>query len=223
MTTDDKQNKKDAKLGCLIFVVLIVLGAAFLTFSGDDEEKPAEKPPAQTQNVQHGMTTEQRQKVSKEVLAILSKMPVQEEDGVRAYQSWGNEELPHRSGVEWIVFRRGEDIKMIAVLVDYRPNGDLIGWDKVEFITKEYNYTYTLPNFKGKIHTEDKAFEAAGAPFGDVEGGLKVVATGTDPIIRYSFEGQHHDYKVTAEDIKTINEGRELFDRIETLLFKLEK
>lgn len=221
MATNEKQDKGTAKLGCLIFAVLLALGTAFLMFSGDDEKKPAENPPAQTQ--QYGLTKEERQKASKELLAILSKMPVQEENGVRAYQSWGNKELPHRSGVQWIIARHGEEIKMIAVLVDYCPNGDLIGWDKVEFITKEHNYSYTLPNFDGKIHTEDKTFEAVGVPFGDVEGGLKVLAAGTDPVIRYIYKGQHHDHKVTAEDIKTINEGRELFDRIETLLFKLEK
>ena len=175
-----------------------------------------------------------RQIAHNKVLEILNTLP-SNYDSIEErtwYKPYGYN-LPARNICTWYVGKQGDRVWMRGLLGFFTENGKMISeWsiNKIIFASSAGKYTVELQQGNGVIYTTTDGAKFDRQPAADwrhyykldcdystLKPGYDILASGSDPVIRYYHNQGAYDQYVNQEDVASIKTSLALYEYISAL------
>lgn len=123
---------------------------------------------------------------------------------------------PPETRLYWYAGVKDSDIWERAKMVHFSDRIEWVFWKKIIFSTNEGKWEYNVSTLSGqdgekKIEiVRGGKYEYSDLEFDKIKPGIKVLISGTNPIIRLAGRQRYEDYHLSAEDIKNLKLGYRL-------------
>jgi len=197
-------------------ILWAVLLSIFLSGCGGDSTSTKQNTP-EAQNASETQSTatkdEQRKTANKEVIDELGTFvkKVDEVEKSEWYTPW-HDGYPAETAIYWYVGLTPQDyVNQRIKLVHFSSGTNWVFWDNVTFSTAEKNWKHEIGSFAGQSGNGKSTqivmggkYETLDVPFEKLLEGIKLVTSGTNPIIRLSGKQYVHDIRLTDTDIQNL-------------------
>ncbi len=214
-------------LGCW-FLAFVLLGM----LAPEHTETTNETAQAETATTSSSTETKNMQSIedaNSEMKEILQNFYVQtdEVEKMTWYMPY-QEVYPAETRLYWYAGVKEKHIWERAKMVHFSDDMDWVFWKKLIFSTDQGRWEYNLKTIIGQDGEKDTQivmggkYETADIPFDEIKPGIKLLITGTNPIIRLKGEKHHKDYYLSTDEIEYLKTGYRLSDLQEVTKNKID-
>lgn len=198
----------------LYLVVILIVGA--IVYEVVEQNSRSKKPK---------YTIEQTKQANAETLRILGAIPMESDpvEKITWYRPEGNSDLSPYSRIRWYAGAQPMGtstndtfVWMRVNIIHYSTGTDWVFWKKLIFSTDQGNWEYYLDpsDTKNTKVVSGGKYETADLKFTDIKQGVKLLITGTNPIIRLSGTGKYYDMQISPETIESLKTAYYLSDQL---------
>lgn len=128
----------------------------------------------------------------------------------------------------WYLVQKDNILTQRFLLIQFSSNIDWVFWDTLNFSTNEGNWIYKAQTFAGQTGGGKQIqiinggkFEKIDLPLEDVLPGIKLLLSGTNPIIRLDGKEFYYDYKLTENDLAHLRDAITVYTNLKITNNKL--